>query len=61
MFFLGVLVGRNTAPVQFDVDRLEEKLFRLQDSVLKQKEVEKPETLKRMSPQTSTMLQNCRL
>lgn len=35
MFILGVLVGRNTAPVQFDVDSLEKKLINLQDSVLK--------------------------
>ncbi|MBC2715354.1 MAG: hypothetical protein HF978_08605 [Desulfobacteraceae bacterium] len=42
MFFLGVLVGRNTAPVQFDVDRIEEKLSNLQVSVLKQKEAENP-------------------
>lgn len=35
MFFLGVMVGRNTAPVQFDVDRLAEKLSRLPASVLK--------------------------
>ncbi len=47
MFFLGVLVGRNTAPVQFDVDRLEEKLSNLQESVLKQKETEKSETVNR--------------
>lgn len=40
IFFIGVLVGRNTAPVQFDVDRIEEKLSRLQESVLKQKEKE---------------------
>jgi len=37
MFVLGVLVGRNTAPVQFDVDSLEKKLINLQDSVLKKK------------------------
>lgn len=41
MFFLGVLVGRNTAPVQFDVDLLEEKLSNLQVSVLNQKNPEK--------------------
>jgi cell division septation protein DedD len=35
MFVLGILVGRNTAPVQFDVDSLEKKLINLQDSVLK--------------------------
>ena len=46
MFFLGVLVGRNTAPIQFDVERIEEKLSNLQESVLKQKETEKPETSK---------------
>ncbi len=43
MFFLGVMVGRNTAPVQFDVDRIEEKLSNLQVSVLKQKDTENTE------------------
>jgi cell division septation protein DedD len=43
MFFLGVMVGRNTAPVQFDVDRIEEKLSNLQVSVLKQKNTENTE------------------
>jgi cell division protein FtsN len=42
MFFLGILVGRNSAPVQFDVDRIEEKLSNLQESVLKQKQAENP-------------------
>ncbi len=41
MFFLGVLVGRNTAPVQFDVDLLEKKLLNLQVSVLNQKNPKK--------------------
>ncbi len=49
MFFLGVMVGRNTAPVQFDVDRIEEQLSNLQVSVLKQKEAENPK------PDTPTM------
>lgn len=40
MFFLGVMVGRNTAPVQFDVDRLEQKLSNLQVSILNQKKSE---------------------
>jgi len=35
------MVGRNTAPLEFDVDRIEEKLSNLQDSVLKQKGPEK--------------------
>jgi cell division septation protein DedD len=43
MFFLGVMVGRNTAPLQFDVDRIGEKLSNLQVSVLKQKEAENAE------------------
>jgi len=52
MFFLGVLVGRNTAPVQFDVDRIEEKLANLQVSVLNQKNVGKTEDLKPDTPNT---------
>ena len=40
MFFLGVMVGRNTAPVQFDVDRIEQKLSNLQVSVLNQNKSE---------------------
>lgn len=43
MFFLGVMVGRNTAPVQFDVEEIEEKLSKLQGiSVLNQENAEKP-------------------
>ncbi len=34
MFFIGVLVGRNTMPVRFDMADLNEKLGRLQKSVL---------------------------
>lgn len=34
MFILGVLVGRNTAPVHFDMENLNKKLSQLQDSVL---------------------------
>lgn len=46
MFFLGVLVGRNTAPVQFDVDLLEKKLSNLQVSVLNQKTPKNPGNIK---------------
>jgi cell division septation protein DedD len=42
MFFLGVMVGRNTAPVQFDIDRLLKNVSGLPDSILK---TETPETL----------------
>lgn len=39
MFFLGVMVGRNTAPVQFDVEEIEKKLAKLQGiSVLNEEE-----------------------
>lgn len=41
MFVLGVLVGRNTAPVQFDVDKIEDKLSHLKVSILKKKEAKK--------------------
>ncbi|MBS0013068.1 MAG: SPOR domain-containing protein [Desulfobacterales bacterium] len=34
MFILGVLVGRNTAPLHFDMQHLDEKLAQLQSSVL---------------------------
>ncbi len=34
MFFLGVLVGRNTMPVRFDMEDLNRKLGQLQSSVL---------------------------
>lgn len=34
MFILGVLVGRNTAPVHFDMENLNKKLSQLQYSVL---------------------------
>ncbi len=37
MFYLGVLVGRNTLPVRFDIDNLEEKLGNLKESVLKER------------------------
>jgi len=43
MFFLGVMVGRNTAPVQFDVDRLVEKLSGLPASVLNPEKKNIPE------------------
>lgn len=44
MFFLGVMVGRNTAPVQFDVDRLFVKLGQLPASVLNPENTHLPET-----------------
>ncbi len=34
MFFIGVLVGRNTMPVRFDMEDLNQKLGQLQSSVL---------------------------
>lgn len=34
MFYLGVMVGRNTAPVHFDLDSMEKNLNNLQQSVL---------------------------
>ena len=37
MFFLGILVGRGTAPVHFDIDRLEQELASLRET-LKEKE-----------------------
>jgi cell division septation protein DedD len=38
MFILGVMVGRNTAPVHFDMNTLEKKLSQLPDSVLSEKD-----------------------
>ena len=37
MFILGVMVGRNTVPVHFDMNTLDEKLSQLQSSVLSEK------------------------
>ncbi len=34
MFILGVLVGRNTAPVHFDMEKLDKKLSQLEESVV---------------------------
>lgn len=34
MFVLGIMVGRNTAPVHFEMENLDEKLTQLQSSVL---------------------------
>ncbi|MFP4225738.1 MAG: hypothetical protein ACLFRF_03330, partial [Desulfobacterales bacterium] len=34
MFILGVLVGRDQAPIRFDIERLDEKLTHLKQSVL---------------------------
>lgn len=45
MFFLGVLVGRNTLPVRFDMDNLQEKLGNLKESVLKNKDLFRPESV----------------
>ena len=42
MFILGILVGRGTAPVQFDVQKLEKELIALKEVVLK-KEKERME------------------
>ena len=36
MFVLGVLVGRGTAPVNFDVQALQKELLALKESMLKQ-------------------------
>jgi cell division septation protein DedD len=52
MFFLGIMVGKNNAPVQFDVDRIEEKLSNLQVSVLNQKEADQLES---PEPETATI------
>lgn len=35
MFFLGVLVGRGTAPVRFDIDKLQKELAALKDADIK--------------------------
>ena len=35
MFVLGILVGRGTAPVTLDMDRLEKELFELKSALLK--------------------------
>lgn len=40
MFILGVMVGRNTVPVHFDMNTLDEKLSQLQSSVLFEPEKE---------------------
>ena len=37
MFIIGVLVGRNTAPVRFDVDRIENQLAEIRASIVKKK------------------------
>jgi cell division protein FtsN len=38
MFFLGVLVGRNTAPVEFDMDKIRKELAYLRKQALKAEE-----------------------
>ncbi|MFC1826177.1 SPOR domain-containing protein [Thermodesulfobacteriota bacterium] len=35
MFVLGILVGRGTAPVQFDIDKLQKELVALKEAVVK--------------------------
>jgi len=35
MFILGVLVGRGTAPVQFDTQALQKELATLRDAMMK--------------------------
>ena len=36
MFVLGILVGRGTAPVQFDIEKLQKELTALKDAVVKE-------------------------
>jgi len=38
MFVLGVLVGRGTAPVQFDIEALQKELIALKESIIKQEQ-----------------------
>lgn len=44
MFFLGVLVGRGTSPVTFDINELEKKIVELKKSALKSQETDLPAT-----------------
>jgi len=54
MFVLGILVGRGTAPVQFDVDKLKKDLVNeLKAAVEKEKEEKKAEEVKASSAQVS--------
>lgn len=39
MFVLGVLVGRDQVPIRFDIERLDEKLIHLKQSVLTNQEI----------------------
>jgi len=48
MFVLGVLVGRGTAPVQFDIEALQKELIALKESIIKQEQ----EKLKTDAPLT---------
>ena len=52
MFILGILVGRGTAPVQFDVEKLEKELIALKEIVLK-KEKEQMENYANSAGDTS--------
>ena len=45
MFVLGILVGRGTAPVHFDIEVLQKELIALKESIIKQaQEKERAET-----------------
>ena len=39
MFVLGILVGRGTAPVQFDIEKLQKELASLKEAVIKKEEL----------------------
>jgi cell division septation protein DedD len=39
MFVLGILVGRGTAPVQFDIEQLQKELASLKEAVIKKEEL----------------------
>ena len=39
MFVLGVFVGRGTAPVKFDIDKLQKELIALKDAVVKKEQL----------------------
>ena len=38
MFVLGVLVGRDTAPVKFDIEKLQKELVALKEAVIKKEQ-----------------------
>jgi len=39
MFVLGILIGRGTAPVQFDIEKLQKELASLKEAVIKKEEL----------------------